>query len=227
MIIKKISMLSKEPLIIFFLFGYLLFHFLNKPKSESFDTRLLHQAIKLKLYENDSTIKKMLIQKMKLVLRSNLKIKEPSEETLFQYYKKHIDDYSIKKSLSFYQIFFKKNESSQADDMLDMLQITSKTPKEVKKILKPSKEKYFISNITYKELKKLYGNYFTHKVFNLKTGVWHKTIPSPYGLQLIYISEVKPLKVETFDSVQGRVYQDYKQEIILHTMQKAFKRLPE
>jgi len=70
---------------------------------------LLEEAYSLQLYQEDPKITQLLLAKMEYIFKTDKQFKEPSQETLEQFYKKHISDYSEVSSLDLYTIKLDQN----------------------------------------------------------------------------------------------------------------------
>jgi parvulin-like peptidyl-prolyl isomerase len=162
---------------------------------------LLAEAYRLELPKDDKKIQDILLKKMLFIIQSKVNSLEPSEEELFGYYKKNIKDYSQKYSLSFFDIELEKMDK---DDFLFL----KKLP-----IDKFDKKKIY-KDITKEQLTKIFGNYFSTKVFHLKKGILHKAIDLKNRYHYVYVLDYKVGKPLAFDEVEQRVYQDYKDELL-------------
>jgi len=184
---------------------------------------LLRESIRLKLHENDSSIKELLLHKMKQIINKNVEEKKISEVQLVEYYKANIEDYSKKNSISFYQLFFQ--DEATADKTLAILSVVDIKPPDAQTLSQDYKREYFIKNISKASLKNLYGNYFTLKVFQMKKGLWHKKVHSKYGFHLIFIRNIDVQTPLKFEEVQSRVYKDFKAQSLNQIYKDAYKKM--
>jgi len=226
---KLVNFIKKEPLIHFLFFGALLYIYYNigqtttskksevvviedslESQKEAFDLKLLDSAYSLELDKQDVKIKNILINKMLFILSSSNK-KEPTQDELLAFYKKNMDDYSKLKKIDFFYI--DNISSDRLDEYKNMLNIIS---------FKKDKLKHL--SLTIDELSKRFGNYFTFKIKNLSSGVWH-ILKYPDKNYLIFIDKKQPIKALDFDEVQDRVYKDFKNNQLIKTMQQNYKKL--
>ena len=105
-------------------------------------------------------------------------------------------------------LFSSKPESKT----LNLLKIADIKPSQASSFGELFSASNHIKNISFKEMKTDYGNYFASQVFKLKQNLWHKEIISKYGVHLIYVTDKKIAEPYLFDEVQDRVYEDYLQE---------------
>jgi parvulin-like peptidyl-prolyl isomerase len=157
-----------------------------------------------------------------IMINSSKKI-EPSEKELFEYYKKNIEDYSKIITLSFAQIYFSNRKDKKVAKTFTLLKIAHIKPSQASSFGEKFIKSNHIKNISFKELKNSYGNYFASQVFQLKKGLWHKGIISKYGIHLVYVTEKKVETIYPFDEVQDRVYQDYLREQKENKEQKSYQ----
>jgi len=178
---------------------------------------LLEDAYSLELYKNNKEIEKILLKKIKYILHNEYPIKTISEEDIYLYYKNHIKDYSKRKNISFLHIHINPRDVKKLTPFLySLLEHTSALknfPKE--------------NNISLSQLKKEYGNYFVMQVKKIKKGVWTKAIPTIDGYEIIYITQYITTKAYSFESVQERVYEDYKREEKQKSYEKILHKLKE
>jgi len=185
---------------------------------------LLEESIALELYKNDMQIANRLIEKMEFILLGSVEYKEPSEVELFNYYTKHIDDYSKVQSLSFSHIYFssKVNNMNTLYTLSTYINIDPKRTENMGDVFDGA-NKY--ENIKQDEVKEKFGKYFASKLFGLKKDTWHKGLHSKYGQHLVFISKKTNAKPYSFDIVEDRVYSDYLQEQRDKIIKKAYKEI--
>ena len=170
---------------------------------------LLSEAYLLALQKDDALIKEQLLKKMKFILHKSAKYKEPTEEELFEYYKKNIHEYSVVKELSFSNVYFSSNDAEKLKEMYELLILTDVNSSQAAYFGESLKDINYRDNVSYEELKDEFGKYFASKVFTLKSGVWHRAIHSKLGKHLVYVREKKVGSAYPFDEVQDRVYRDF------------------
>lgn len=186
---------------------------------------LLNQAQTLKIVQDDAQITAMIIKKMGFILSNTTKVKEPSEDELYQYYKKNITDYSKVDSLSFYQIYFSQQNEHSAKELLKLLSVVDINATTVATFGEKSQFPNSVKNSTYGAVEKEFGKYFTRKLFRLKSKKWHKGIHLQEGVSLVYITQKRVGEALPFDEVQDRVYSDYMSEKREQVKKDAYKKL--
>jgi len=175
---------------------------------------LLKAAEALKLTQNDSTIEKIVLQKMYAILNAKNDQTEPSELELESFYKKHLKDYSKKESLSFFTVHFDKLSKEQAKSFYKLLQ--NSDPRDLN-LTKQS--------LSTELLNKKFGNYFTQQLLFAPKKVWLDTIPSKNGFEFVYIQDYTTTQTYPFEDVEERVYRDFKKARQKENLDREFKRL--
>lgn len=194
-------------------------------KKRYYEKVLLDKAYSIKLAQNDTIIKKRLLQQMEFVMTDKSASQEPSEKELREYYKKNIQDYSSIKTLSFASIYLANPSNETLKTMYKLLSISQPNAKEALYFGDKSSLGNFAKNITQEKAQELYGRYFTAKLFTLKQHLWHKAIRTKKGVRFVYITKKDVENSEDFDMIQGRVYNDFLQERLSTIKKKAFEKI--
>ena len=172
-----------------------------------YDKVLLNEAYALKLDKQNKDIQNILLQKIKQIIASSKQLPEPTQEQLHQYYEKHQNDYKETQALSFTQIAF--NNKQDAQKYLEIFRTLEVTTKEAPFFNTISTFTTTFQDITYKEVREKFGNYFALKIFRMPKNIWLGTLRSKSAQHLLYISAKKTTTLLSFDEVQDRVYEDY------------------
>jgi hypothetical protein len=242
--IKVFKFLVSEPLIHFLVLGSVLYAFYNVKKEDTvapfvekkisilqeqnesntsiafriYKEVLLKEAYSLGLEKQDSVISQRLIKQMEFILQGTQKFVEPSEETLYKFYKKNIKEYSEVQRLSFHYLSFDINQEKLLKESQKILATVDPTS---------LKNSVYLQNQSKEMLVKLFGKYFTRIVFTQFSKEWSQVIPSNGKKYLVYIDKKVVLKPFAFNEVEGRVYRDYKAQFMKEVRDKAFKKLLE
>ncbi len=239
---KTLKFLLSEPLVHFLVLGTLLYSFYNmknkdsvyapvekkiylqKEKSESntslafriYEGVLLQEAYNLGLERQDSLISQRLIKQMEFILQGSQNFVEPSEETLYEFYKANIKEYSEVKTLDFHYLSFDVNQTELLKKSQKILATVDSAT---------FKNSVYLKNQSKEILTKFFGRYFTRKLLSEFSKQWSKPIPSNGKNYLVYIDKKLVLKPFAFNEVEGRVYKDYKVLFMKKTRDNAFKKL--
>jgi len=186
---------------------------------------LLNEAYSLGLEKQDKEISKRLLKQMHFLMLNSSEILEPTEEELHKYYLKNIGDYSNIKTISFSHIYFSNPEDKKIKSTFKLLTIAKIDANHAASFSEDCSEKNDIKNLTYNEVKAIFGHYFASKIFKLKKGLWHNRIRSKNGVHLVYITKKVIGDAYIFDEVQDRVYLDYLNEYRRNKENEAYKRI--
>ena len=189
-------------------------------KKKVYENSLINKAIELKIHENNLVIKKLLLNKVKQIESASVLNNEIGEDRLKEYYIEHIEDYSKKNSISFYQIHFSEENATYAPSISEMLGTLKVEASKAKYFGDTVSKQDFLKGISPDKLVSHYGKYFTHKILRLRSGVWNKPIRSKDGVYITYIVDVNSSTAYEFEEVQERVYEDYKNEILREVMSR-------
>jgi len=190
-----------------------------------YDKVLLKEAYALKLDKKDEVITQRLLSQMQFIMKNSIKIVEPTEEQLQEYYKQNIKDYSHIQSLSFTNIFVKSPQDSQSKELYNLLVLNNITPEDAASYGEQCRLSNIVKDITIDEAKVIYGNYFATKLFALKSGVWHSAIASKFGAHIVYVTDKNVTQPYSFDEVEDRVYEDYMMQKRIEQKQKSFQKI--
>jgi len=188
-----------------------------------FDAILLHEAVSLELERRDREIRAKLISQMRQIL--NPTPIEPSEETIYRYYQKHVEDYSLTREISFAHIYLQNLAEIDSKSFVEMLNLKAIEPQDASEYGDRSVQSNQIPSSTQAELTKLFGKYFTREVWRLKSKKWHRVLRSRYGYHIIYIIHKQCGEPLPFAEVEDRVYSDYIQERSDNALQSAYRKL--
>lgn len=178
-------------------------------EKEYYEKMLLDQAYKVGLEKDDAVIKQILVKKMKNLLQQKVKVAEPTQEQLKEYYKEHIEDYSHLLQLSFENICEEKKGKQKLDETYKLLLFNNVNPKDASSYGSRCRLSNFVEYISFDEAKLIYGEEFATKIFHFNSGVWHNAIQSKLGEHFVYITAKRVSKAFPFDEVKDRVYKDY------------------
>ena len=190
-----------------------------------YDKVLLNEAYSLGLDKKDEVITKRLLSQMQFIMKNSIKIVEPTEEQLKEYYKQNIKEYSHIDSLSFTNIFVKSPQDRQAKELYELLSLSDISPNDAASYGEQCRLSNIVKDITADEARVIYGNYFATKLFALNSGVWHSAITSKFGAHIVYVTDKKVTQPYSFDEVEDRVYEDYMMQKRREQKQKSFQKI--
>jgi len=190
-----------------------------------YEKLLLSEAYSLGLEQQDKVISQRLLKQMYFIMLNSNELTEPTEDELHKYYMKHITDYSKVESLSFSHIFFENQKDKRISNILELVKIADINSTQATNFGDQFKFSNHINNISFNEVKIIYGNYFSLKLFKLQKNLWNKAIESKFGSHLIYVTDKNISQAYPFDDVEDRVYEDYMSEMRERKKDEAYQKI--
>jgi hypothetical protein len=245
---KTIKKAIKEPFILFFLLGTVLFItyiqttnyidkknrkiYVNKGQidllEESFrktwirnptenelsaqidnfvmDEIFFKEAVAMGLDKTDPAVKRRLRQIMEMMLDDYATI-YPSENQLRKYLSEHLDKFRLDPMISFRHLYYPFEDKEEAIIQLSRLQKGMSIDKDYAGGLLLVASEF--ENESQREIKKLFGNSFTLKVFELEVGNWQGPIESAYGWHLVKVSQLTEGKIPDLNEIWDEVEREW------------------
>jgi len=175
---------------------------------------LLTDAYSLELYKDDKIIQTILFKKMEFILQSNAKIKEPSEEDLQKYYKHNQKDFS--KLLGF-DLYIKEFNVNVDKKFIEKLIIISD--------INNTENIHSFKNTNLEKITQKFGKYFALQIASVAQDSWSKPFRVNNKIYIVYITNKRVGEVYPFESIEGRVYKQYKRIKTRKAIKKEYKDL--
>ncbi|MGR3662977.1 MAG: peptidyl-prolyl cis-trans isomerase [Paracoccaceae bacterium] len=175
---------------------------------------LSNEAKAMGLEENDTVIRRRLVQKLTFIGEDLIRPVPATEEELENFYGDHMDRYMMPSRLTMVQVFVdpdKREDTTlaDADTILTAL----------KKLTDPLREsdafgdKFFLQSYYPEreeaEISKDFGGEFAASVFAFEPEKWHGPVLSGYGVHLVYISTKTEAREIPFEEVHEQVQQEW------------------
>ena len=168
------------------------------------DNELLYLEAQKQGLDNDSRIKKQMIQKMTLLLTKE--VDEPSEQVLKQYFQEHKELYATPEKRNFKHIFFAPGKVIPKD----YITLINKDEAQARSLANVSL--YFgktLPNMSKRDLKMNFGQEAGATFINIDDKNWHGPIVSILGTHFVQLENIKPRVDAKFEEVQKYLYQQY------------------
>ena len=181
------------------------------------DEVMYREALRMGLADKDEIIRRRLVQKMEYLLSSAADIKDPGEEVLTAWYRKHAADFSTPATVTFRHLYFSNDSDNnhdarqRAEEALHLinseheqqaLQITDKFP---------LNDHY--GELSRHDARQLFGRTeFVQKLFTVPVGHWSGPYRSGYGWHLILIRDRTDQKLPPFTDVKDRILTAWRDE---------------
>jgi len=168
------------------------------------DNELLYLEAQKQGLDNDSRIKKQMIQKMTLLLTKE--VPEPSEAELKQYFEIHKEAYASPYKRNFNHIFFAPG-STVPKDFVALI-----TADKTKARTLADSSLYFgdtLPHMSDRDLKMNFGLDAGQKFIDINDSLWHGPIISILGQHFVQLESVEPKVYANFDDVKAYLSRQY------------------
>ena len=165
---------------------------------------LYQEALRLGLDQEDSIIRRRLVQKLNFIADSDPQ-PEPETATLENFYQSRLENYSLPVRYSFRQLYFKRRADAQA--ALD--QIAAGQP-----ATEFGETSMLSSNYAYRsalDLNATLGSGFAEQLQGIEAGSWRGPIESGFGSHLVFLTNIHPRQLTPFSAIREQVASDYGQ----------------
>lgn len=165
---------------------------------------LYQEALRLGLDQEDSIIRRRLVQKLNFIAESEPSL-EPEIATLESFYSEHIADYTLPTRYSFRQLYFEQRSAAEialalitAGEDADGLGETSML----------SADYAYRSALN---LNATFGVGFAARIHGIQPGSWQGPIASGFGFHLIRVSAIHAEEATPFAAISEQILLDYRQ----------------
>jgi hypothetical protein len=166
------------------------------------------EALALGLDQNDTILRRRLMQKMEFLSNDLAELNQPDEAMLNQYFLDNQKKYELPARVSFTHIYFSldKRGAKVVEDAKSVLSGLSalRAPELGDSFMM----QYDFVQETPFEVERLFGKGFAEKLFTLETDAWQGPIESGYGFHLVRISEKIDARMPELASVIEKVRTD-------------------
>ena len=177
------------------------------------DEILYQEALALKLDNQDTIVRRRLVQKMEFLVEDVLPLPEPSDETLQAYLTEHADRYAIPGRFSFDQIYFSRElrrDRTEADARTLLRQLKTNPSLDFSqqrgdRSMLPAT--YTLASA--QTLTNTFGGTLAQEMAAVTETGWHGPFHSAYGSHLANISQIEPGHPATLVEVRKNVRLDW------------------
>ena len=166
------------------------------------------EALALGLDQNDTILRRRLMQKMEFLSNDLAELNQPDEYALNKYFLENQEKYRLPARVSFTHIYFSldKRGAKVVEDAKSVLSGLNalRAPERGDSFMM----QYDFVQETPFEVERLFGKGFTEKLFTLETSAWQGPIESGYGLHLVRVSEKIDSRMPELASVIDKVRTD-------------------
>jgi hypothetical protein len=190
------------------------------------------EALALGLDQDDTVLRRRLMQKMEFLSNDLADLNNPDETALNEYFLANSDKYELPARISFTHIYFSLDKHGNeifdnAGKALAYLQAASTPITHAPERGDSFMLQYDFTLETPFEVARLFGQQFTEELFQAATGTWQGPIASGYGLHLVRISEKVDARMPELAAVIDKVRTDYMFEQRQKTNKAIYERFRE
>ncbi len=174
------------------------------------DEVLYRRAIELGLDQNDTIVRRRLVQRMRFLLEDTERIDPPSDAQLQRWFEQHADELAEPAETSFTQLFFSRGKrgaalSTDARAALDALERDPNTIVDSDPFFRGRR---FVG-ATAAELRRAFGAGFAQALEEVPLGRWSGPVQSSYGLHLVFVSDRVAPAAPELEEVRKKVEDDW------------------
>jgi hypothetical protein len=185
------------------------------------------EALALGLDQNDTILRRRLMQKMEFLSNDLAELNQPDETELNKYFVDNQDKYKVPERISFTHIYFSMDRRG-AKAFEDSKRVLS----ELDVLRAPERGDSFMLEYDFfketpSEVARLFGSGFSEQLFTFETNTWHGPVESGYGFHLVRINEKIDARMPELASVIDKVRTDYMFEQRQKTNKQIYERFKE
>lgn len=173
-----------------------------EPEAPDDPDALEAKARALGLDRSDLVVRRMLVQKMRL-LASREGEQPPTDADLAAFWAAHAEDYRMPERVTLWQVFVP--ERPAAEDLLAELRRDGTPPAEGARRGQTFSAPPYLREQSALDLRRRFGPAAADAMAALPAGVWSEPIASPYGWHLVWIASRTPGAVSEIEAVRGRL----------------------
>lgn len=173
------------------------------------------EAAAMGLDQNDTIIRRRLVQKLTFLTEDIATAAEPDQATLQAYFETHQERYRDPARFDFEHRYFSsdRREDAAADAKAALASIQQASGDRA--VVDSTGDAFMLqlqfANRSERQIGDLFGREFARKLAELARGTWHGPVPSAYGEHLVRITAITPSAIVPLASARSRVLADYAQ----------------
>jgi hypothetical protein len=263
---KKFLKLLREPLFLFFFFGFLIFFLYTRISNlveqknsqiivsaeqiellaETFtktwnrtptkdelisqidnyvmDEIFFKEAVAMGLDKTDQAVKRRMRQLMEMMLDDYASV-YPSEAELRDYLSENHDKFRLDPKISFRHIHFPMGEKQKATDLLPGIQNGSIRAEiySGSMVMVPDQ---FTKESRW-QVKRVFGDLFTERIFQLEEGIWQGPVESAYGWHLVKIAQRTEGEVPDLNEIWDQVEREWSFDMRRKIKEEQYQKMRE
>ena len=191
------------------------------------DADLVQEAVALNL-DDDVVIRRLLAEKMRLVLRQGAYGGPLPEAAMQDYLERNRERFTLPETVTFTQLFFSTRTRERATETAAAarVQLVSQPPSAAaQRLSDPFPLGLHLTAYTPTQLMGRFGKAFADQVLALDPGQWSGPLASPYGVHLVWVHEHLPARLPPLDAVRESVTLALAKERAAQNLERGLARL--
>ncbi len=190
------------------------------------------EALALGLDQDDTILRRRLMQKMEFLSNDLADLSNPDETSLNDYFLENQDKYELPARISFTHIYFSLDKHGNrifddAGKVLTEIRASSSPISRASSRGDSFMLQYDFTLETPFEIARLFGQGFAEQIFQTETDSWQGPIESGYGLHLVQINEKVEARMPELAAAIDKVRTDYMFEQRQKTNKAIYERFKE
>jgi hypothetical protein len=180
--------------------------------------------------DDDLVIKRMLRQKMRLLLQEAGPAAPPAAEEMQEYMERHPGRFRQAATVTFSQVFLSARVhgarlQTEAAALLEALRTNAVTVEEAAHLSDPWPGALQLEAQSQHSLTRTFGADLAAQVFTLPLATWAGPLASPFGLHLVWVHARHPAQMARLDTVRWQVAADLAQAQSLARLASGMQQL--
>ena len=180
---------------------------------------LYREAIASGLDQNDAIVRRRLAQKMEFLAQGVAAAVEPTEAELTQFFERQREDYATPATVSFTHVYFSEfhrgaSGERAAREALMWIRSEGIATASAVTLGDTFMLQHDYPPQTRDAVRRLFGEDFVARLFELSPGRWEGPIRSSYGLHLVRVVQASAARVPGLGEVRDRVMMEFKAQYV-------------
>jgi peptidyl-prolyl cis-trans isomerase C len=188
---------------------------------------LYREALALGLDQDDTVVRRRLVQKMEFLSEDIAQAEVPDEAALQQYFERNAERYARPTKVSFRHVYFSRERRGEraVNDAREALLALVKPGASDEAFGDPFLQDFELTDIAEADIAAMFGREFASQVMALPVDEWRGPVASSYGVHLVRVSgRTAPQRVKLAD-VRAAVVRDYQDARRREANRAVFERL--
>ena len=174
---------------------------------------LYREALAVGLDENDTVVRRRMVQKMEMLSQDLALLADPTDQELQEFFQERQESYRIAPRMSFSHVYFNMDRrgpegEEEARRVLSDILAETPTPRRA-----PERGDQFLLRYDFdlsspEQVEREFGRQFAESLFELEPG-WHGPIVSGFGVHLVHVDERIEGRIPMLEEVREKVLRDY------------------